>query len=123
MDKWNNEAPHRHAFEALKQLPTVAEFKPYGFIQNQHQHIISKILVGSVVWWFAQDVPDTKLKAYHFSIPDDTLVVKIVEYDNCFTRGQSVVSALQGLYSQFAKSRFSVFDFHFIGGQIDHSLR
>lgn len=120
--EWNLEAPNPHAFEELATLKT-AKFEPCGFIQNQHQNIAAKVLVGSVAWWFAPYSSGQSKKNFNFSQPSDALIASLVQYDTCFTHQGSIVSALKGLYSQFEKSEFKVFDFYFMRGQSDYSLQ
>lgn len=47
----------------------------------------------------------------------------LFQYDTCFTQQGCIVSALEGLYSQFEKSKFPVFDFDFMRGQSDYYLQ
>jgi hypothetical protein len=115
--EWNLEAPHpsASAFEALAQIPTAAKFKPEGLIQSQHQNIVAKLLVGSVVWWFAPC-------SFNFLQPSDNLITSLVKYDACISEEGSIVGALKRLHERFGESKFEAFNFDFIGGQINHAI-
>ncbi|KAG4429246.1 hypothetical protein IFR05_015275 [Cadophora sp. M221] len=119
---WNKnpELPAFHAFYTLEQSLKTTPIITSDFIQLPRQYIISKLLVGSVIWF--HNNLQRKILFFRFEKPRDCLITQLAEYQHSFQSG-SYTRALERLYSRYKESRYPSFDCRFIQGQISHSLQ